>query len=128
MQCFPKRFRGNERSCRYSTVWICRGRELVRYGELYASTRPRVRDHRCRRRRPVLDDLEYEDSEAPAIGLACAAVSSDDVQDHIKIAHHPILVLPEGSTRSRRGLLDRHPEGRHRRSRVRSGAGDLRIP
>ncbi len=39
-----------------------------------------------------------EDSEAPAIGLARAAVPWDDVQDHIKIAHHPILVLPEGST------------------------------
>ena len=46
----------------------------------------------------MLDDLEYEDSEPPAIGLARAAVPWDDVQDHIKIAHHPILVLPEGST------------------------------
>jgi hypothetical protein len=46
----------------------------------------------------VLDDLEYEDSEPPAIGLVRATVPWDDVQDHIKIAHHPILVLPEGST------------------------------
>jgi hypothetical protein len=65
---------------------------------MYAWTRPRVRDHRCSRRRPVLDDLEYEDSEPPAIGLVRAAVPWDDIQDHIKIAHHPILVLPEGST------------------------------
>jgi hypothetical protein len=46
----------------------------------------------------VLDDVEYEDSEPPAIGLVRAAVPWDDVRDHIKIAHHPILVLPEGSS------------------------------
>ena len=46
----------------------------------------------------MLDDVECEDSEPPAIGLVRAAVPWDDVQDHIKIAHHPILVLPEGST------------------------------
>ena len=46
----------------------------------------------------MLDDVEYEDSEPPAIGLVRAAVRWADVQDHIKIAHHPILVLPEGST------------------------------
>ena len=33
-----------------------------------------------------------------AIGLVHTGVPWDDVQDHIKIAHHPILVLPEGST------------------------------
>jgi hypothetical protein len=46
----------------------------------------------------VLDDLEYEDSESPAIGLVRAGVSWEDVRDHIKIAHHPLLVLPEGGT------------------------------
>lgn len=46
----------------------------------------------------MLDDLEYEDSESPAIGLVRAEVAWEDVQDHIKIAHHPLLVLPEGST------------------------------
>ena len=46
----------------------------------------------------MLDDLEYEDSESPAIGLVHAGVPWEDVQDHIKIAHHPLLVLPEGST------------------------------
>jgi hypothetical protein len=49
------------------------------------------------RRRPVLDDLEYDDSEPPTIGLVRAGVPWEDVQDHIKIAHNPLLVLPEGS-------------------------------
>jgi hypothetical protein len=40
----------------------------------------------------VLDDLTYEDSESPAIGLVPAGVSWEEVQDHIKIAHHPLLV------------------------------------
>jgi hypothetical protein len=40
----------------------------------------------------VLDDLAYEDSESPAIGVAPAGVSWEEVQDHIKIAHHPLLV------------------------------------
>jgi hypothetical protein len=56
-----------------------------------------VRYHRCDGRRPVLDDLECDDSEPPAIGLVRAGVSWEDVQDHIKIAHNPLLVLPEGS-------------------------------
>jgi len=46
----------------------------------------------------VLDDLEYDDSESPAIGLVPADVSWEDIQDHIKIAHHPLVVLPEGGT------------------------------
>ena len=46
----------------------------------------------------MLDDLEYEDSEPPVIGLVHAGVPWEDVQDHIKIAHHPLLVLPGGST------------------------------
>jgi len=40
----------------------------------------------------VLDDLAYEDSESPAIGVVPAGVSWEEVQDHIKIAHHPLLV------------------------------------
>jgi hypothetical protein len=49
-------------------------------------------------RRPVLDDLEYDDSDSPAIGLVPAGVSWADVQDHIKIAHSPLLVqLAEGA-------------------------------
>jgi hypothetical protein len=42
----------------------------------------------------VLNDLEYDDSESPAIGLVPDGVSWDEVHDHIKIAHHPLLVPP----------------------------------
>jgi hypothetical protein len=49
----------------------------------------------------VLDDLEYDDSESPAaIGLVRAGLLSEDVHDHIKIAHSPLLVLPGGSTQN----------------------------
>jgi hypothetical protein len=41
----------------------------------------------------VLDDLTYDDSESPAIGLVPPGVSWAAVEDHIKIAHHPLLVL-----------------------------------
>jgi hypothetical protein len=44
----------------------------------------------------VLDDVEYDDSEPPAIGLVADGVSWEDVHDHIKIAHNPLLVLPAG--------------------------------
>ena len=40
----------------------------------------------------MLDDLEYDDSESPAIGLVPDGVSWEEVQDHIKIAHNPLLV------------------------------------
>ena len=46
----------------------------------------------------MLDDLEYDDSEPPAIALVPAGVPWEDIQDHIKIAHHPVVVLPEGGT------------------------------
>jgi hypothetical protein len=46
----------------------------------------------------VLDDLEYDDSESPTIGLVPAGVPWEDIQDHIKIAHQPLVVLPEGGT------------------------------
>jgi hypothetical protein len=42
----------------------------------------------------VLDDLEYDDSEAPTIAVVRAGVPWEDVQDHIKIAHNPLLVPP----------------------------------
>ncbi len=45
----------------------------------------------------MLDDLEYDDSESPATGLVPAGVPWEDVQDHIKIAHNPLLVLQGGS-------------------------------
>ena len=47
-------------------------------------------------RRPMLDDLEYDDGESPAIGLVPDGVSWEEVQDHIKISHHPLLLLPAG--------------------------------
>jgi hypothetical protein len=40
----------------------------------------------------VLHDLTYDDSEGPSIGLVPAGVSWAEVEDHIKIAHHPLLV------------------------------------
>jgi hypothetical protein len=43
----------------------------------------------------VLDDLTYDDSDAPAIGLVPEGVPWAAVEDHIKIAHHPLLVLAE---------------------------------
>jgi len=43
----------------------------------------------------MLDDLVYDDSEAPTIGLVPPGVSMDEVQDHIKIAHSPLLVGPD---------------------------------
>ena len=46
----------------------------------------------------MLDDLEYDDSESPAIGMVPAGVSWEDIQDHIKIAHHPLVALPTGGT------------------------------
>jgi hypothetical protein len=46
----------------------------------------------------VLYDLEYDDSDSPAIGLVPAGVQWADIQDHIKIAHHPLVALPAGGT------------------------------
>ncbi len=40
----------------------------------------------------MLDDLTYDDSESPAIGLVPPGVPWSEVEDHIKIAHHPLLV------------------------------------
>ena len=42
----------------------------------------------------MLDDLEFDDSDAPPIGLVPPGVSWDDVRDHIKIAHHSLLIPP----------------------------------
>jgi len=42
----------------------------------------------------MLEDLEFDDSEAPAIGLVPPGVSWEQVYDHIKIAHHSLLVPP----------------------------------
>ena len=45
----------------------------------------------------VLEDLDFDDSDSPAIGLVPPGVSWAEVRDHIKIAHPPLLVLPAGS-------------------------------
>jgi hypothetical protein len=42
----------------------------------------------------MLDDLEIDDSDSPAIALVPSGVSWAEVRDHIKIAHHPLLVPP----------------------------------
>lgn len=42
----------------------------------------------------MLDDLEFDDSDSPAIGLVAPGISWDEVRDHIKIAHHSLLVPP----------------------------------
>jgi hypothetical protein len=42
----------------------------------------------------VLEDLEVDDSDSPAIGLVPPGVSWQQVRDHIKIAHHSLLVQP----------------------------------
>jgi hypothetical protein len=42
----------------------------------------------------VLYDLEIDDSDSPAIALVPTGLSWDEVRDHIKIAHHPLLVPP----------------------------------
>ena len=40
----------------------------------------------------MLENLEFDDAEAPTIGLVPDGTSWEQVQDHIKIAHHPLLV------------------------------------
>ena len=42
----------------------------------------------------MIEDLEFDDSEAPAIGLVPPGLSWEQVYDHIKIAHHSLLVPP----------------------------------
>jgi hypothetical protein len=43
----------------------------------------------------VLHDLEIDDSESPAIGVAPVGATWDEVRDHVKIAHSPLLVWPQ---------------------------------
>ena len=42
----------------------------------------------------MLEDLEIDDAGSPAIGLVPPGVSWQQVRDHIKIAHHHLLVPP----------------------------------
>ncbi len=43
----------------------------------------------------MIEDIRYDDGEQPAIGLVPSGASWDDVRDHIKIAHGPLLVGPD---------------------------------
>jgi hypothetical protein len=42
----------------------------------------------------VIEDLEFDDSDSPAIGLIPPGVSWQEVRDHVKIAHHSVLMPP----------------------------------
>lgn len=42
----------------------------------------------------MLEDLEFDDAGSPAIGLVPPGVSWQEVHDHIKIAHHHLLIPP----------------------------------
>lgn len=42
----------------------------------------------------MLDDLEIDDSDSPAIALVPPGTSWAEIRDHIKIAHHPLLMPP----------------------------------
>ena len=42
----------------------------------------------------MFDDLAYDESEEPVIGLVWSGVSWDEVRDHIKIVHVPLLIGP----------------------------------
>ena len=42
----------------------------------------------------MFDHLEVDDTELPAIALAPPGANWDEIYDHIKISHGPLLVLP----------------------------------
>ena len=42
----------------------------------------------------MLEELEFDDSDSPAIGLVPPGVSWAEVRDHMKIAHHCVLMPP----------------------------------
>ena len=42
----------------------------------------------------MLEDLEFDDSDSPAIALVPPGVSWQEVRDHMKIAHHSVLMPP----------------------------------
>lgn len=43
----------------------------------------------------MLDDLACDDTESPAIGIVPPGTSWEQVADHIKIAHSPLLLPPD---------------------------------
>ena len=42
----------------------------------------------------MLENLDIDDSDSPAIGLIPPGVTWQEVRDHMKIAHHAVLVPP----------------------------------
>ena len=48
-------------------------------------------------RRRMLDDLAYDHSELPTIGLVPAGVPWEEVKDQIEVAHGPLLAGPDAS-------------------------------
>jgi len=44
----------------------------------------------------MLENLDIDDSDAPAISLVPPGISWEEVRDHIKIAHGHLLVLDDG--------------------------------
>ncbi len=44
----------------------------------------------------MLENLDIDDSGAPAISLVPAGISWEEVRDHMKIAHGHLLVLDDG--------------------------------
>ena len=71
----------------------------------------------------MLDDLAYDDSEPPTIGLVPTGVPWDEVKDHIKIAHSPLLAGPDASGQYAGAYSAGHGAGGRRRSWTRPGAG-----
>ena len=45
----------------------------------------------------MLGDLSYDDSDEPGIGLVPAGAAWEEVEDHIKIVHGPLVVGPDDS-------------------------------
>ncbi len=46
----------------------------------------------------MIDGITSDDSESPAIGLVPVGIAWQDVHDHIKIAHNPLLVRLDDSS------------------------------
>ena len=45
----------------------------------------------------MIEGIRYDDGDQPAVGLVPPGASWDEVRDHIKIAHGPLLVGPDES-------------------------------